>query len=159
MDFILDFLVIVWMMFGLMCTLLPKMPGALIIFLGAMFYGLITGFAKFTMWTILTLLGLVIVSEVGGRILRQRLTSGYPFSPEFGSNTTVGNVGGIIASDALLGILGLLIWQIAVGKNLLPRWDTVGRILVRSSAAALLRFICGAAMILLFLFLVILEIM
>lgn len=151
MTFILDFAIVLWMLAGLLCTLLPKIHGTLIIFAGAMVYGYITEFAAFGEWTTLTLMLLAGVSEIGGWLVRNQLTGRFPFSPEFGSNITVGNAGGIIASDILLGFLGLLLWQIAVGKNIFPRWDTISQILFRSSAAALLRFICGSAMILTFL--------
>lgn len=152
MEFVFDLVVMIWMMVGLMCTLLPKLPGTLIIFSGALLYGYIHSFDVFQDWTILSLTILVILAEIGGRLMRYQLTRRFPFSPEFGSNTTVGNFGGIVASDALMGIVGLMVWQLAVGKNLLPRWDAIGRLLVRSSAAALFRFVCGAAMILIFFF-------
>lgn len=156
MTFILDFTVMFLMLTGLMCTLLPRMPGTLIILAGALSYGYITEFAAFGEWTTLSLVILTIVSEVGGRLARTRLTRKFPFSPAFGSNITIGNVGGIIISDVLLGFVGLFIWQLAVGKNIFPRWDTVSRILWRSSAAALLRFLCGLIMIFIFLFFVML---
>ena len=152
MTFILDFAVVLWMLAGLLCTLLPKIPGTLIILAGAMIYGYITEFATFGEWTSSTLMLLAGISEIGGRLVRRKLTSNFPFSPAFGSNITVGNAGGIIASDILLGFLGLLLWQMAVGKNIFPRWDTVSQILLRCSSAALLRFLCGSAMILTFLF-------
>lgn len=156
MIFILDFAVILWMLTGLMCTLLPRIPGTLIILAGALIYGYVTEFAAFKEWTIWSFVILATIAEIGGRIARNHLTRSFPFSPAFGSNVTVGNVGGIIVSDILLGLLGLFIWQLAVGKNIFPRWDTISRILLRSSAAALLRFLCGFVMIFIFLFFVML---
>lgn len=156
MMFLLEFAVILWMLTGLTCILLPKMPGAAMIFAGAMAYGYLTDFATFPKWTIITLLVLTVVAEIGGRLLRYHLTRRLPFSPAFGANTTVGNVGGIIVSDAILGMAGLFLWQLAVGKNLFPRWNVISQILLRASAATLMKFICGWVMILIFFFSVIL---
>jgi uncharacterized protein YqgC (DUF456 family) len=156
MTLVLDFTVMLWMLAGLACTLLPKLPGTLIIYAGAIFYGYFTDFSGFGSRTIWVMSALVCIGEFGGRALRQQLIKGLPFSPGFSTNTTVGNVAGIIVSDALLGMAGLIVWQMIAGKTLYPRWDTVNRALVRMMAAAIVRFVCGMIMIGIFFFSVIL---
>ena len=65
-------------------------------------------------------------------------------------NSTVGNIGGILAADALLGpVLGLLAWEFFAGRTLAPRWDTVGKVILRLAAVATVRFGCGILMIVL----------
>jgi uncharacterized protein YqgC (DUF456 family) len=138
------------MLIGLCATVVPRLPGTLIILAGIALYGAFTGFQSFTppLWT--TLLILALVAEVGGRFLRYYLTKRYAISRLFATNSTLANTGGILAADAMLGpIFGLIAWELIAGKTLQPRWNTVGKILMRLAAAAVLRLVCGLVMIVL----------
>jgi len=135
---------------GLLCTLSPRLPGTLIIAGAAFIYGVFTEFRTFDVWITQTLLVIVMIAEVGSRILRRYLTKLSHVSPGYSTDTTAGNFAGIIATDALFGpIMGTVIWELVVGKNLFPRWDSIVKVLLRLSVSAAMRFICGLIMIIL----------
>ncbi|WP_312560380.1 DUF456 family protein [Anaerospora sp.] len=143
-------LIAVIMLIGVVGTLIPRIPGTLIIFCGALLYGVLTGFASFQPWLTVLLLLLTITAEVGGRWLRAYLTRRYELSRLFCVNASAGNIAGIIAADALLGpILGIVIWEVIVGKTFIPRWSTVGRVIYLLAVAAMLRLICAVVMVIL----------
>jgi uncharacterized protein YqgC (DUF456 family) len=146
----LKFLTLLIMLAGLAMTLAPRLPGALLILAAAACYGAFTGFAGGDMWLWAALTTLATVAEVGGRVLRIVLTGKYDVSREFSVNTTAGNLGGILAADAMLGpVAGLLVWELVAGKTLAPRWDAVLNVLIRLAAVSALRFICALIMIVL----------
>ena len=148
--FLLKLAVTLIMLMGLALTLVPRFPGTVIILLGAALYGALTSFDTATPWLWTAMLLLVASAEVGGRLLRVVLTRKFNLSREFCANSTIGNVGGILAAEALLGpVIGLIVWELIAGKTLQPRWDTVAKILLRLTAVAALRFCCGFAMMLL----------
>lgn len=142
------YLAMVIMLIGLAGTLSPRISGTIIIMIGALVYSALVGFAGLKLWVIITLISLVLVAEVGGRALRIYLTRRYEVSRLFSTDTTVGSIAGLLATDALFGpVLGTFVWEMIIGKTLLPRWNTVYRVLVRLAAAALLRLVCGIVMI------------
>lgn len=143
-------IIAVIMLIGLVSTVIPKMPGTLIIFGGFLLYGVSTDFTTFQPWITALLVLLTITAEVGGRWLRAYLTRRYHLSRLFCVNASAGNLAGIIAADALLGpVLGIIIWEVIVGKTFIPRWSTVGRVIHLLAIAAILRFICAIIMIIL----------
>lgn len=136
------------MIAGLFLTVSVKLPGTLIILLAAAIYGLFTDFTTFLPWTTGLLIFLTLVSEFGSRILRERLVSKFRVSGEFSVNSIVCQFGGMLACDALLGsVVGLLIWELVAGKNLLPRSDTMAQVLLRLAGVAAFRFLCGVSMV------------
>ncbi|WP_170233235.1 DUF456 family protein [Sporomusa termitida] len=142
------FIVTFIMLAGLLSTVSVRLPGTLIILLGAILYGAATGFLTFTPWLTAFLLVLAITAELGGRALRIYLTRDLPVSRVFSVNSAVTHIAGMLASDALLGpLLGLAAWEIIAGKTLLPRSDQVLKVLSRLTGVAVLRFVCGAVMI------------
>lgn len=146
---LLKITVILIMLIGLALTLLPRLPGTLVILGAAVLYIGVTGTAA-PAWVAAALAVLAFAAEVGGRMLRLYLTRRYSLSRVFCVNSTVGNIGGILAADALLGpVLGLLAWEFFAGKTLAPRWDTVGKVILRLAAVATVRFGCGILMIVL----------
>lgn len=150
MMLLLKLVVLVIMLAGLVFTILPRVPGTLVILAGVLIYGLFTGFESFVPWVVMTLAVLVLTAEVGGRWLRVYLTKRYSLSRLFCASSTIGSIGGIVAADALLGpVVGVLLWELVAGKTLAPRWDTVSKVLLRLVAAAALRFGCGLLMIIL----------
>ncbi|MPN60696.1 hypothetical protein SDC9_208427 [bioreactor metagenome] len=138
------------MFIGLFFTLSPRLPGTLIIVGAAFFYSALTGFSAYSSWLIISLLFLTLLAEIGGRVARTYLTKGFKVPILFSTDTTAGNLAGIVASDALFGpLLGTVIWELIVGKTLLPRLDTVFRVLSRLALVALIRFGCGLIMVVL----------
>ena len=146
---LLKLTVILIMLVGLTLTLLPRLPGTVVILGAAVLYIGAAG-TDAPSWVAAALAVLAFAAEVGGRMLRLYLTRRYSLSRVFCVNSTVGNMGGILAADALLGpVLGLLVWEFFAGKTLAPRWDTVGKVILRLAAVATLRFGCGILMIVL----------
>jgi len=144
---IIKFIIVLMMMIGLMGTLSPRFPGTLLILAGAFLYGLITDFVTFQNWIVLALGILVLVAEIGGRVLRIYLTQNFRVSRIFSTDTTAGNIGGLVVTDALLGpVIGTILWEFIVGKTLFPRFDTIIKVLTRLFVAAGIRYICGVIM-------------
>lgn len=147
---LLKLVIVIIMVVGLGLTLLPRAGGTLVICGAVALYALAAGQAIVPSWLWVVLVSLAAVAEIGGRLLRVRLTRRFSLSRLFCLGSTVGNAGGILAADALFGpVLGLLVWELVAGKTLAPRWDTVGRVLLRLAAAAAVRFVCGLVMIIL----------
>jgi len=145
---LLKLAVTIVMLFGLVGTLVPKIPGTIIIFLAILVYGGITDFAGFAPWIWIALISLIVAAEVGGRWLRIYMTQRFSLSRRLSTSTAVAHLGGILAADALLGpVLGLIVWELIAGKALEPHSSTMSKILFRLAVVAALRFICGLAMI------------
>jgi hypothetical protein len=135
------------MLIGQLCTLAPNFYGTVIILTAAGIYAFILGF-NLPLWVILALLSLVAVAEVGARGLRFYLTKDYKVSRMYSVNTTVCNLTGVVVADALLGsLLGVVIWELVVGKALVPHIESISEVLVRLMILATLRFMCGIIMI------------
>lgn len=146
-NLILKLIVLTIIATGEVCTLVPQVPGTLIIMSGALLYGYVTDFVTFNKWVVIWLVLLIALAEIGGRVLRVYLTSRYKTSASFSINTTAGNIAGLVAVDAILGpVIGTIIWELVAGKILMPRWDTVSKVLVRLAAVSALRFLCGLIM-------------
>ncbi len=136
------------MMVGLLGTLSVKLPGTLLILIGAAIYGISTNFVTFLPGTIYSLLLISVICELGGRRLRISLTDNCSISREFSVNSVVCHFAGMLAFTALLGsIMGFILWQLVAGKTLIPRSDTISQVLLRLAGVAGIRFVCGCAMI------------
>jgi len=136
------------MCIGLLCTLAPKRYGTVIILVAAGIYAVTVGVSVFPIWVAVSLFMLTLVAEIGANGLRVFLTRHCEVSRLYSANTTVCNLAGIVAADALLGsLIGVTIWEMLVGKTIFPRLDSIGKVLVRLILIAALRFICGFIMI------------
>lgn len=147
---ILKIIILIIMLIGLVCTLAPALRGTLIILAGAGLYASILGFSVVPLSIIVTLCTLTVIAEIGGRWLRIYLTQNSEVSREYSVNTMICNVAGIVVADAFLGALvGITIWELVVGKALLPRFNNVSKVLSSLMLVASLRFLCGIIMIIL----------
>jgi uncharacterized protein YqgC (DUF456 family) len=137
------------MMFcGLLLTLMPKIPGTLIIFLTLVVYAWLDHFNHLSGQGLLFLSLLVISAEVCCPLLRSYLTEKYPLSRLFSVDSLAGNAGGIITSNLLFGpVLGQVIWQVVAGKSWLAKWKWISQIIVRLFLVALIRLGIGVTMI------------
>ena len=118
---IINFIIILIMFIGLMCTLAPRLYGTVIILVAAGIYAVIIGVSIFPLWVAVSLLMLTLVAEVGANGLRFFLTRHSEVSRIYSINTTVCNLAGIVVADALLGsLIGMTIWEMVVGKTLFP---------------------------------------
>lgn len=145
---IINFIIILIMFIGLMCTLAPRLYGTVIILVAAGIYAVIIGVSVFPVSVAINLLVLTLLAEVGANGLRSFLTRNSQVSRIYSINTTVCNLAGIVVADALLGtLIGMTIWEMLVGKTLFPRLDNISKVLLQLIIAALLRFTCGFIMI------------
>lgn len=145
---IIKFVIILLMLIGLMCTLAPRRYGTVIILLATGVYVIILGVSVFPLWVMVSLIILSLVAEIGANGLRVFLTRHSLVSRRYSIDTTVCNLAGIVAADALLGtLIGMSIWELLVGKALFPRMDSIGNVLVKLMITATLRWICGLIMI------------
>ncbi|MDF2634949.1 MAG: hypothetical protein K0R78_1823 [Pelosinus sp.] len=136
------------MLIGQLCTLAPNFYGTVIILAAAGIYVSIFGFSNLPSWVISVLMALVATAEVGVRGLRSYLTKDYKVSRMYSVNTVVCNLAGVVVADALLGsLIGVTIWELIVGKALVPHLESISKVLVRLIILAILRFMCGIIMI------------
>lgn len=144
------FIIAVLMFVGLIGTVIPRIPGTVIIVSAVLLYGITESFANFELWLIASLISLTVLAETGGRWIRIRLTQRYPLSRKFSVNAFAGNIAGIVVTDVLFGRTGgFILWQLIAGKIFYPRWDMVSTILSGLITAAAFRFFCGIMMIIL----------
>lgn len=133
---------------GLAGTLVPRIPGLPLIFLAAVFYGTVTAFVTLQPAVAVALLLCLVAGELGGRWLRVYLTRCFHISRRYSTDSLVSSIAGVVISDALLGSLwGIVLWELCIGKSLLPSWHTSLRIVAYLAGAALWRFTWGLAMI------------
>ena len=145
---LLQYVVLLIMLIGLFCTFLPRIPGALIILGGSLIYGLMTEFVSYRWETMFAMILLTVVSEIGSKLIRLYLTNKYNISKILNTNTAVGGVAGLVVTDVIFGpVFGTVLWGLLSGKTLVPNWKSIVRVTVRLASAALVRFICGLAMI------------
>lgn len=145
---LLNFMIIFLLFVGLLCTLAPRLHGTLIIGIVASIDAMIMGVNVFQSWVGLSLFVLLFMGEFGAGGLRIFITRHSDVTRIYSIDTTVCNLAGIVVADALLGsLVGMLIWEGLVGKNLFPRLDSIGKVLVRLIVIAALRLLCGGIMI------------
>ena len=141
---------IVIMLIGLASTVTTRLPGHIMILGGALLFLSSAGFNNVSSWLIYMLICITVLAEGGGRLLRRYLTKHFSLSRSFCVNVTAGNIGGSIAANAIFGpIVGVVLWELLVGKTFLPRWSTIGQVLGCLLVVGLLRFFSGLAMIIL----------
>jgi uncharacterized protein YqgC (DUF456 family) len=145
---VIIFMVLLIMFCGLFFTVMPKIPGTLIIFLTLISYAALNNFDNLSWQGLLFLTLLVIIAEVFCPVLRRYLTEKYPLSRLFSVDSLAGNAGGMVTSSMLFGpVLGQAIWQVVAGKSWLAKWKWVSRIIARLFLVALIRFGIGLTMI------------
>ena len=155
-QFILWFIVIALFLIGLAGTILPTLPGNLLIFGGALVYGIFTEFEEVTFWVLAALLGI----SIGAQVL-DYAAEAYG-AKRFGA-TKYGIWGGIIGGilgfmtlnivGLVLGIfLGAVIPEILVGGRDLKGALRIGwGSLLGFLGGTLMKFILGLVMIGIFL--------
>lgn len=146
---LIQFIAILLMMLGLAVILIPKFHGAFIILAGCVLYNAGTGFSEFS----LRLLGIIAViaaliefcKVITTYYLRRRFKTG----PRLSTDTLAGNIAGIIVTDALFGLLGTVAFETIISKTVMPRLNTMGKVIVRLAIGALFRLVLGTVMIIL----------
>jgi uncharacterized protein YqgC (DUF456 family) len=141
-------LVIAGLFIGLLGTFIHKIPGTPLIFLSAFIYGALTDFITMDFaWTGL-LLGLTLLAELGSSFLRDHLLPRAGIDKAFGLDVAAGSFTTLVMAEVLAGpLIGLIIWEMIIGKSLMPMLKRSGILVVTLFAAALFRFTIAMAMV------------
>ncbi len=147
-------LVAVCLLLGLTGTCIHRLPGTPLIFLAALVYGFVFGRFTGTGVTWLAVLAvLMLTAELGSRYLRRLLAPYAGIGKVFGLDVAAGGFASLVVTDVLLGpVLGLLTWELFIGKSLMPLIKRSGLLVLNLFAAALCRFIIAAVMIVIVVF-------
>lgn len=141
-------LVAVCLLFGLTGTCIHRLPGTSLIFLAALVYGFV--FGRFTgagvTW-LAALAVLMLIAELGSRCLRRLLATYTDIGKVCGLDVAAGGFASLVITDVLLGpVWGLFVWQLFIGKSLMPLLKRSGLLVLALFAAALFRFIIAVVM-------------
>jgi len=142
-QFILWFVVIALFLIGLAGTILPTLPGNLLIFGGALVYGIFTEFEEVTFWVLAALLGI----SIGAQVLDYAAEA---YGAKRLGATKYGIWGGIIGG--ILGFMTLNIVGLVLGiflGTVMPEIFVGGRDLkgaLRIGGGSLLGFFGGTLM-------------
>ncbi|VBB06047.1 Hypothetical protein LUCI_1258 [Lucifera butyrica] len=145
---LVNFAAAVIMAAGTVLTLFPRFHGNLFILAGA--FIAINGNGKIIPpYLLLELTILAAAAEIGSVCLRWFLTKDYDLAPSICINSVVGHIAGLVITGAILGLVsGTILWEIFVGKTLLPRFDVMTKVMVRLAMVAAFRWVCGWLMVL-----------
>jgi uncharacterized protein YqgC (DUF456 family) len=145
--------VILCMLVGLTGTFIHKVPGTPTILLSALVYGVITGFSTMHITWFMLLGVLTLVAELGSQYIRDRLFPDAGIDKVFGLDVAAGSFASLILTDVLAGpVIGLIIWELIIGKSLMPLIKKSGILVLKLVVAAMFRFSLAAAMIVIVIF-------
>lgn len=141
-------IVAICMLLGLIGTFIHKLPGTPLIFFAALLYGLLIGLSTVGLNWMVILLALMLTAELGSRYLCKRLMPEVDIGKVFGLDVAAGSFASLILTDVLAGpLLGLIIWELLIGKSLMPLLKRSGMLVLKLFVAAVFRFSIAIAMI------------
>lgn len=149
MRLLIQFIAILLMLFGLVVILLPKFHGAVITLLGCILYTLNRGLNEGSQGLLLGLASIAVMIEISGIAVAPFLAKRYNVSTKLSADAVAGNIAGLVVTDALFGLLGIVAFETIITKTLMPRLNTMGKVFIRLAVGAVLRVICGIVMVLL----------
>jgi uncharacterized protein YqgC (DUF456 family) len=141
------------MVVGLVGTFVHKIPGTPLIFLMAIIYTATMGSttSKFTWVSLLFLL--MVLAELGWPFMRNYVLPRAGIGEVFGLDVAAGSFSSLILTDVLAGpVLGLLLWEMLIGKSLMPLIKRSGILVVGLLVTALFRFSVAFAMMVIIVF-------
>jgi uncharacterized protein YqgC (DUF456 family) len=148
---ILWIVVITLLLMGLAGTILPTLPGNILIFAGALVYGIFTGFEEVTLWVLAALAGITI----GAQLLDY--VAGAYGAKRFGASkygmwgAILGGIVGLLAFNIvglIAGVfLGAIIPEILLGQGLKEALRIGWGSLLGFLGGTLMKFILGLLMI------------
>lgn len=150
MLFLFDTLVFAIILTGLACTLIPRLPGNLMLGAGLCLYGASIRQSFFFETVFFLLLLLISMAEIGSRLLKKILLKEYQEQSDIGITMIIGNIGGMIASEFAFGFAGQILWQFVAGKSIFAQWKLLSQIAWKAFYVALWRLGCGIAMVVIF---------
>jgi uncharacterized protein YqgC (DUF456 family) len=150
-DIILWIFVIALFLIGLVGTILPTLPGTLLIFAGALGYGIFTGFEEVTLWVLAALAGI----SIGAQVLDY--VAGAYGAKRFGASkygiwgAIIGGILGLIILNIvglIVGVfLGAIVPEILLGQGLKESLRIGWGSLLGFLGGTLMKFILGLLMI------------
>lgn len=144
---LIQFIAILLMLIGLAVILIPKFHGAFIILAGCVLYIAAVGFSEFSMRLLFGIAGIAFIIEISKIIVAHYLTKSFKTAPKLSTDTAAGNIAGIVVTDALFGLLGVVAFETIISKTVMPRLNTMAKIFVRLAIGAVFRLVCGVVMI------------
>lgn len=150
---LLKVILILGMVVGLVGTFVHRIPGTPLIFLVAITYSAIMGSTMSNIMWVSILFLLMMLAEVGGRLMREYVLPRAGISKVFGLDIAAGSFTSLVLTDVLAGpVLGLLIWELFIGKSLMPLIKRSSILVLGLLAAALFRFSVAFAMMVIIVF-------
>ena len=150
-DIILWIFVIALFLIGLVGTILPTLPGTILIFAGALVYGIFTGFEEVTLWVLAALAGI----SIGAQVLDY--VAGAYGAKRFGASkygiwgAIIGGILGLIILNIvglIVGVfLGAIVPEILLGQGLKESLRIGWGSLLGFLGGTLMKFILGLLMI------------
>jgi uncharacterized protein YqgC (DUF456 family) len=150
-DIILWIVVIGLFLIGLAGTILPTLPGTILIFAGTLVYGIFTGFEEVTLWVLAVLAGI----SIGGLLLDY--VAGAYGAKRFGASkygiwgAIIGGIVGLIILNIvglIVGVfLGAIVPEILLGQGLKESLKIGWGSLLGFLGGTLMKFILGLLMI------------
>jgi uncharacterized protein YqgC (DUF456 family) len=151
--FLVKIFAVLCMLLGLIGTFIHKWPGTPLIFLAALIYALFKGFSTPDITWIVILLVLSLVAELGSRLLRDWLMPQVAVDKVFGLDVAAGSFASLVITDVLAGpVLGLILWELLIGKSLMPVIKRSGMLVLKLYVAATFRFSVAVSMIIIIAF-------
>lgn len=150
---LLKVLLILGMMVGLVGTFVHKIPGTPLIFLVAIIYSGIMGSITSNLVWVSLLFGLMLLAELGGLLIRNYVLPRAGIGKVFGLDVAAGSFTSLVLTDVLAGpVLGLLIWELLIGKSLMPLIKHSSVLVVGLFVTAMFRFFVAFAMMVIVVF-------
>ncbi|MCK5553770.1 MAG: DUF456 domain-containing protein [Deltaproteobacteria bacterium] len=150
-DIILWIVVIGLFLIGLAGTILPTLPGTILIFAGVLVYGIFTGFEEVTLWVLAALAGI----SIGAQVLDY--VAGAYGAKRFGASkygiwgAIIGGILGLIILNIvglIVGVfLGAIVPEILLGQGLKESLRIGWGSLLGFLGGTLMKFILGLLMI------------
>lgn len=138
---------------GLAGTFVHKVPGTLLILAAAIGYSVTSGTVLSSLFWFGVLFLLMVLAEFGGKLVRRRLLPQADIDKAFGLDVAAGSFASLILTDVLAGpVLGLLIWELLIGKSLMPLIKRSSTLVVGLFAAAMFRFTMAFMMLVILVF-------
>lgn len=140
------------MFLGLIGTFLHILPGLPLIFFAALGYSLAGGFLQLEIYWLIVLAVLMLTGELGSRYI-VKLMPDTGIEKVHGLDVAAGSFASLVVTDVLLGpTLGLIAWEVLLGKSLMPVIKRSGLLVLELFAAAMMRFTIAMAMIIIIVF-------
>lgn len=141
------------MMLGLFGTFIHRLPGTPLIFFSALIYCLYGGFTAAVLEWLGLLCALMVIAELGGGFLQRRFLSGAGVGKVFALDAAAGSFASLVLTDVLAGtVFGLILWELLLGKSLMPVLRRSGVLVLKLCVVALSRFVIGVMMIMIVLY-------